>query len=326
MKKSVLATAVLATLISGSTLAATVYKADGTEFKVGGRVEFRGDFNADTDGTEIDGTMSDQTRARLNLKGSSEISDGVKAFGFYEVEQKAKDSDEKMKNRYMYAGIDVHGNALSFGAQDMAAVQVSKFSDIGAFTGLQKRITGAADHTEGVIAYRGDFDALNLQATYKAESTDDSDSYGVSGTYALPIGLKLGLAYSMDQERVDGNTATTNSTDKANQILAGISYAMDALYLGATYSTGDTGNGDNEFGTMEFAIAYDVTEQVQVQAIYGKDTTDVDGGSDIDREDFVELGGYYKFNSNLKSYVAYKANSADGADDDTIRLGLKYGF
>ncbi|SJL84421.1 porin [Vibrio palustris] len=323
MKKSVLATAVLATLVSGSTLAATVYKADGTEFKVGGRVEFRGDFNAETNGQEIDGTMSDQTRARLNLKGSSEISDGVKAFAFYEVEQKANDSDEKMKNRYMYAGVDMHGNALSFGAQDMASVQISKFSDIGAFTGLQKPIAASKDHTEGVIAYRGDFDALNVQATYKAESTDDSDSYGVSGTYSLPVGVKLGLAYSADQDKVAGNAT---STDKGNQILAGISYSMDALYLAATYSTGDTGNGDDEFDIMEFAAAYDITDQVQVQAIYGKDTTKPETGADVDNEDFVELGGYYKFNSNLKSYIAYKANSADGADDDTIRLGLKYGF
>ncbi len=73
MKITVAASAVLATLVSGASLAATVYKADGTELKVGGRVEFRGDFIGTSKGAEIQGTMDDSTRARLNLTGKSEL-------------------------------------------------------------------------------------------------------------------------------------------------------------------------------------------------------------------------------------------------------------
>ncbi|MZI95442.1 porin [Vibrio sp. CAIM 722] len=330
MKKAVLASAIFAALVSGSTLAATVYKADGTELKIGGRVEFRGDFNATDKGVEIDGTMKDKTRARLNIQGKTEISEGLTGFARYEDEQAAGDSD--FTQRYMFAGLDFDGQAISFGAQDMAAVQVSSFTDIGQFTGLQKYLDASADHTTGVVAYRGNFnDALNLQATYKANSEDDADSYGLSAVYKLPMGLKLGAAYSADDKQV----SSTTSNDDAYQALFGLGYSMDALYLGATYSFGDTGEGDNEFDVIEIAAQYKLTDEAKIQAIYGKTTNKPDGSADVDYDNFVELGGYYSFNANLTSYVAYKINSGDKVtsgtettrdDEDTIRLGLKYAF
>ncbi|NMS25139.1 porin, partial [Vibrio parahaemolyticus] len=99
--------------------AATVYKNDGTELKVGGRVEFRGDFIG-SDGAEVEGSMEDKSRARLNLKGKTDIGNGLSAFGVYEAEQKTGKSE--FKNRYMYAGVDSDIGAFSVGRQDMAAV------------------------------------------------------------------------------------------------------------------------------------------------------------------------------------------------------------
>lgn len=54
MKHAAVALAVLAGLTSGSALAAKVYSSEGTELKVGGRVEFRGDFIGNSDGAEIE--------------------------------------------------------------------------------------------------------------------------------------------------------------------------------------------------------------------------------------------------------------------------------
>ncbi|MEF1282251.1 porin, partial [Vibrio fortis] len=72
MKKAVLASAVVAALVSGSSLAATVYSSDGTELKIGGRAEFRGDFIG-SGGEEVEGSMEDKTRFRLNLKGETQL-------------------------------------------------------------------------------------------------------------------------------------------------------------------------------------------------------------------------------------------------------------
>ncbi|MDK9760334.1 porin, partial [Vibrio sp. D173a] len=149
MKKAVLASAVVAALVSGSSLAATVYSSDGTELKVGGRAEFRGDFIG-SGGAEVEGSMEDKTRFRLNLKGESQLTDTATAFGFYEAEQGTGDST--FKNRYMYAGVDFDGQAISFGRQDMASVIVSDFTDITEFSGVQQVIDSASDKEDGVFA------------------------------------------------------------------------------------------------------------------------------------------------------------------------------
>ncbi|MFA0707712.1 porin, partial [Vibrio sp. 10N.222.48.A3] len=193
MKKAVLASAVVAALVSGSSLAATVYSSDGTELKIGGRAEFRGDFIG-SGGAEVEGSMKDKTRFRLNLGGKTELTDTATAFGFYEAEQDT--GSDKFENRYMYAGVDFDGQAVSVGRQDMASVIVSDFTDITEFSGVQQAFGAASDKEDGVFAYRGGFDALQLEATYQTNSKKDSDGYGISGVYSLPMGLDLGLAYS----------------------------------------------------------------------------------------------------------------------------------
>lgn len=330
MKKAVLASAVVAALVSGSSLAATVYSSDGTELKIGGRAEFRGDFIG-SGGAEVEGTMEDKTRFRLNLGGKTELTDTVTAFGFYEAEQSTGDS--KFDNRYMYAGVDFDGQAVSVGRQDMASVIVSDFTDITEFSGVQQVIDAASDKEDSVLAYRGGFDALQLEATYQANSEKDSDGYGISGVYSLPIGLDLGLAYS-GQDLGAGKGS-------ANQILAGLAYSLDNLYLAATYSTGDlndkaVGPIAESFAAMEFAAQYKITKQFSAAAVYTYQENEAANGSTADSVDGIELVGYYKLNSNFRTYLSYYINGLDEVKDvttglttegeDTLRLGVRYDF
>ncbi|KZX55750.1 hypothetical protein A3712_05470 [Vibrio sp. HI00D65] len=330
MKKAVLASAVVAALVSGSSLAATVYSSDGTELKIGGRAEFRGDFIG-SGGAEVEGTMEDKTRFRLNLGGKTELTDTVTAFGFYEAEQSTGDSE--FDNRYMYAGVDFDGQAVSVGRQDMASVIVSDFTDITEFSGVQQVIDAASDKEDSVFAYRGGFDALQLEATYQANSEKDSDGYGISGVYSLPIGLDLGLAYS-GQDLGAGKGS-------ANQILAGLAYSLDNLYLAATYSTGDlndkaVGPIAESFTAMEFSAQYKITKQVSAAAVYTYQEKETANGSTADSVDGIELVGYYKLNSNFRTYLSYYINGLDEVKDvttglttegeDTLRLGVRYDF
>ena len=330
MKKAVLASAVVAALVSGSSLAATVYSSDGTELKIGGRAEFRGDFIG-SGGAEVEGTMEDKTRFRLNLGGKTELTDTVTAFGFYEAEQSTGDS--QFDNRYMYAGVDFDGQAVSVGRQDMASVIVSDFTDITEFSGVQQVIDAASDKEDSVFAYRGGFDALQLEATYQANSEKDTDGYGISGVYSLPIGLDLGLAYS-GQDLGAGKGS-------ANQILAGLAYSLDNLYLAATYSTGDlndkaVGPIAESFTAMEFAAQYKITKQFSAAAVYTYQENEAANGSTADSVDGIELVGYYKLNSNFRTYLSYYINGLDEVKDvttglttegeDTLRLGVRYDF
>ncbi|MEH0740007.1 porin [Vibrio cholerae] len=325
MNKAVLASAVLAVLSSGSALAATVYKADGTEFKVGGRVEFRGDFIGNDDGEEIPGTMEDSSRARLNLKGKSEIQDGMTAFAVYEAEQKV---DSDFKNRYMYAGVDFDGQAFSVGKQDMASVIVSDMTDITEFSGVQQAIDASSDKKSSVIAYRGGFDSLQLEVTYQANSEKDADGYSLAGLYSAPMGLDIGLAYS---------AAESGNLDDS-QVLVGLGYTLDNLYLAGTYSKGDNeideGAG-SEFTAYELAAQYKFTKQFSAAVLYTYQENEASDGTKADATDGVEIAGYYKFNSNFRTYVSYFINgvseekNADGlvtAGEDTLRLGARYDF
>ena len=328
MKKAVLASAVVAALVSGSSLAATVYSSDGTELKIGGRAEFRGDFIG-SGGEEVEGSMEDKTRFRLNLKGETQLTDTATAFGFYEAEQGS--GDDTFKNRYMYAGVDFDGQAISFGRQDMASVIVSDFTDISEFSGVQQVIDSASDKEDGVFAYRGGFDALQLEATYKTNKEKDSDGYGISGVYSLPIGLDLGLTYAAEDLGAGAGSA--------NQILAGIAYSLDNLYLAATYSTGDlddkaTGTDEESFTAMEFAAQYKLTKQISAAAVYTYQENELANGTKVDATDGIELAGYYKFNSNFRTYLSYYLNGLDEVKtagvvtegEDTLRLGVRYDF
>ena len=330
MKKVVVASAVFAALTSGSALAATVYKADGTELKIGGRVEFRGDFIG-SGGDEVAGSMKDKSRARLNLKGKKELDDGKTAFAVYEAEQGSGESD--FDNRYMYAGVDFDGHTLSFGRQDMAAVIVSDFTDISEFSGEQQAIKSASDKEDGVIAYRGGFDTVQLEATYRTNDTEDMDGYSLAGVYSAPIGLELGLAYS-------GSDLGVNNGSES-QVLGGLGYKLDNLYLGATYSMGDvndkaTGADDKEFTVLEFAAKYKFSKKFSAVLLYTNKEIEQADGAKYDDVDGIELAGYYKFNSNFRTYVSYYSNGLDSTTnagtglkengEDTLRLGVRYDF
>ena len=326
MKKQVVAVAVFAALISGAASAATVYKEDGTKLKIGGRVEFRGDFIGNEDGEEIQGSMKDTSRARLNFDGSTEINDNLSGFAFYELEQKSG-KDDTLESRYMYVGLESDFGAISFGKQDMASVQISDLTDITEFSGIQQYVDSASDKTRGVIAYRGQFDDLNVQATYATNNNKDEDQYGVSALYSLPFGLDIGAAYSAGD---NGKGKGSN-----NEALFGLGYTINDLYLGATYSFGDNDDdADDEFTAMEFAAEYKLTKEFKVRALYAKSEDKVKGDK-TDTNDFAELAGYYKFNSDISTYVAYRLNNLDSETDkdgykiqgeDTLRLGVKYEF
>jgi predicted porin len=305
MKKAVIASAVLSALVSGSALAANVYSADGTELSVGGRAEFRGDFS-----DSVEGTMEDKSRARLNVKGATEISDGLSAFGVWEGEQ-ATGGKTGFTNRYLYAGISTNGGDLSVGRQDMAAVLVTDMTDITEFSGIQQYIDAGSDKEDSVFAYRAGFDALQIEATYQASDAKDDDAFSMAGMYSLPIGLDFGLAYSSDDADAD-------------QILAGIGYSMDSLYIAGTYSTGDV-EKDLEFTAYEVSASYKITSQFSVAANYSYAEEKEKGSKAVEDTDQFELAAYYKFNGNFRTYAAYKADQIKNADD-VVRLGVRYDF
>ncbi|MEZ8823619.1 porin [Vibrio amylolyticus] len=337
MKKTLIALAVVAAAGSTGAHAANVYSADGTELNVGGRAEFRGDFIGKSENgriTEVDGTMKNSSRFRLNVGGTTQISDTLSGFGFYEGEQGVTSSadnsaDKDFKQRYMYAGLQGDFGAVSFGRQDTAAVQISQMSDVTTFTGAQKEFINAGnEQINNTIAYSGNFDALSLKASYIAGDDKNTDGYGISAIYTLPMGLGFGLGYSGGDNGYIGNVKQGSS----DALIAGINYTLDSLYLAGTYTTGDSDNKSNEeFDGVELAAVYGFGNGFALKGAYQK-TDNKNSGVTTEKSDFFELTGDYAFNKNINAYLAYLVNnlkeSSVGAKDaeDTLRFGLKYSF
>ncbi|MCC4819048.1 hypothetical protein BCU85_01205 [Vibrio lentus] len=331
--KTLIALAVAATVSAGAN-AANVYSQDGTELNVGGRAEFRGDFIGNG-GEEIEGTMANNSRFRLNVGGTTEINESLSGFGFYEAEQTVNsssdnDANDTFKQRYMFAGLQGDFGAVSFGRQDTAAVQISQMSDVTTFTGAQKEFISASnEQINNTILYTGNFvDALTVKASLVAGEDKDTDAYGVSAIYTLPMGLGFGLGYSAGD---NGENAGTG-----NAIIAGVNYTLDSLYLAGTYTTGEADDKYNsDFSGMEFAATYGFGNGFTLMGAYQKTEEDNLLGKSQDKSDFFEITGDYAFNNNLNAYVAYALNNLDSVSnaqgvkiegEDTMRLGLKYAF
>lgn len=305
MKKALLATSVLAMLSSGAATAATVFQNQDSLLNVGGRAQFRGDFLHDNK------TMEDNSRARINVAGETKLTNELKAFGFYEAEMNASGTE----NRYYYAGIAGDWGALSGGKQDMASVIISDFTDITEFSGVQQVIDSSSNKQDNVIAYRGEFDNLDLQATFQGGASSDQDKYGLSGAYAFDFGLKLGAAYSA------GGSDDVIGEDES-QLLVGAAYTLNDLYLAGSYSTGEKNNSD--FNAYEMVAQYALSDAFSIAAMYTNVEDEEDSGN-IKEANGFELVGYYSLAQNVTTYVSYYSNQIDNADD-TLRLGLQYNF
>ena len=314
MKKTLLVTAILTGLVSATAGAATVYDQDGSKLSVGGRAEVRGLFS-----DSVDGTMEDKSRARINFKGETQISEGLTGFGVMEYE--ILSGDTEVSNRYLYAGLATVVGDFSYGRQDTANLQVSEMTDIAStHSGTQEYIGSAASKQDNTFFYANNFldNNLSMQANFIANGDDDKtddntpeDAFGVSALYSTSLGLDLGASYS-DQ-------------DQQNQITLGAGYTLNDLYLATTYAMGDKLDEDtdvlDDFTSLEVAAQYKVSKELRMIAIYTKAEQDIKG----DTKDFYALEGQYRFNKSLRTYASYKFNNLDAGDDELV-AGLRYNF
>ncbi|WP_318520441.1 porin [Photobacterium leiognathi] len=337
MKKAVLASAILASLVAGTANAATVYEDDSKSLSIGGRAEARfniSDANKGDDGTG--NAFKDKSRARINLKGKAKINDQITAFGKYEVEladgkkelSKVELDDngelvstykeaDKVQTRYVYAGFDTQAGAFSYGKQDSAQVMLTDYTDILATFGGDgvDLVDGNKDKRENNFLYAGEFNNFTVAANYIAENNNDekdSDSYGIAAQYAFPFGLSLGAGYVNGQDGTDVD---------ANQYNLAVSYEFSNFYAAATYASGE--NGDTDLTGYELATAFKMNKFI-AQAAYNFKQSEKSGVKK-DEKDYFALEGIYKFNKNLRTYAGYRFEQIDNKDDQ-LQVGIRYDF
>ncbi|MFA0440932.1 hypothetical protein BCU70_00015 [Vibrio sp. 10N.286.49.C2] len=348
MKMAAIAAAITTALVSGSALAAEVYNSDGTSLSIGGRAEFRGDFQGQASGSELDGTMDNKSRVRINVGGETQITDSLSGIAFYEAEQTVNNDASNSQNsaftqRYMYAGLSTNGGDVTFGKQDAATVQISQMSDtVTTHSGIQKTFIQAGDEQiNNAINYSGYFmDALSVKASLLASNEASEDGWALSGIYTLPFGLGIGLGYA-------ANENPGNNAQDSKQFLGGLNYRWEGLYVAATYTQGEGSkkyNGANDFDSVEFVAQYRFENNFEAVLGYQRGQIDPDGAAKYNVSDYYELTGIYYFNKSIRTYITYKFNNLKAEDmqttsaastpanpvyqdaDNSLRLGLRYDF
>jgi outer membrane porin protein LC len=309
MKKTLLATLILSSFVSGAASAATVYDKENTKLSIGGRAEVRALFS-----DAVDGSMLDKSRARINFEGETKISESLTGFAFMEYKIKP---DSQVTNRYLFAGIGTKAGDFSYGRQDTASVQLSDMTDIASYhSGEQQIIDASSDkQSNNFVFANNSIQGLALKANYiangdtnKADATPE-DSFGLSALYSMDMGVDLGASYA-DQDQQD-------------QVTLGAGYTFEALYLAATYAMGSESD-TKDFTSLEVAAQYKLTKEFRMIAMYGMADQDV-AGVTTDTEDYAALEGQYRFNDSLRTYASYKLSNLTGGDDELV-AGLRYNF
>ncbi|TVU63625.1 porin [Vibrio atlanticus] len=339
MNKTMIALAVSAAALATGANAAELYNQDGTSLDMGGRAEARLSMK--------DGKASDESRIRLNFLGKVEIQDGLYGVGFYEGEFTTADNDDgsDLDNRYTYAGLGGTFGEVTYGKNDGALGVITDFTDIMAYHGNSAADKlAAADRTDNMLSYKGQFQDLGVKASYRfadrdgvdanGEFTDNGkDGYSLSGIYAIgETGLKLGAGYA-DQ-------------DKSNEYMLSGSYTMGELYFAGVFTDGEKqqNNGTNDLNSAvdytgyELAAAYTLGQTV-FSSTYNNAETDSETSADN-----IAIDATYYFKPNFRGYVSYNFNLISKGDkigtidtsasttatsaqaEDELALGLRYDF
>lgn len=328
MNKKLLALAVAAITSASAANAAEIYKGADQTLEMGGRAE--------ATMTAKDGDVTDNTRVRLNFKGTTQITDGLYGVGFYEGEFKTADADNgsTLDNRYTYAGIGGNFGEVTYGKNDGALGVITDFTDIMAYRGNSAADKIAvADRTDNMLGYKGTFGDFSAKVNYRFDDAqpgeNSNDGYALSGIYAFgDSGFKLGGGYA-DQ-------------GASNEMMFAGSYTMGDLYFAGTFTDGEkqvgTTKNSVDYTGYEAAVAYTMGKTVFTSTYNNAETN-----SDTSADNFAVDATYF-FNSNFRTYISYNFNLISEGDkfgstaggingtassaqaEDTLDLGLRYDF
>ena len=310
MNKTFIALAVAA-LASTSVSAAEIFNDGTSSMAIGGRAEARASIK--------DGDMNDASRVRINVLGTTQISEEAYGVGFFEREFKSDKADDE--NRYLFAGIGTEYGLVTYGKNDDSLGMITDFTDIMSYHGAAASAKiDVADRTNNNIAYKGEFGGLTVKANYVGENDVVEKGYSLGAVYAMENGLAMGLGYA-DQD--------TTKTLTESQIEAAVSYTMGDIYVAALYKDGENkaSGAKTDLTGYELAAAYTMG-QTKFTTTYGKAETE-----SKDTADSIAIDATHYFNSNFRTYVSYNFNLLDKSDvvdaidaEDELVFGLRYDF
>ncbi|MDE9431433.1 porin [Xenorhabdus bovienii] len=346
MKRNLLAVVIPALLVAGTANAAEVYNKDGNKIDVYGKVDVRHMFGK-AKGDKADKEHGDDSRARLGVKGETQINDQLTGFGRYETEWKSNNTEASgstYKTRLAYAGLKfANYGSLDYGRNYGVVYDTAAWTDVLPLFGgdsMAQTDNYMTGRSTGLLTYRNnDFfglvDGLNFALQYQTKNHENTinerkrleangDGYGLSTSYDVGYGITLGAGYS-NSARAKDQKVSEASGKRAEAWDIGAKYDANNVYLAALY--GETRNM-TRFGADKSTLGKNIankTQNVELVAQYyfsdfglkpslayvqskGKDLGEGENRVNQDLVKYVSVGTYYYFNKNLSTFVDYKIN------------------
>lgn len=365
MKKTLLAVAIPALLVSGAASATTIYNNNGTQVDFNGQMRLGIQYDDAKDGNGQNGTNIRDTGSRFGFAVKHDL--GNDLYGIGELEfgnnTQSKENEFKLKNRKAYVGLGIDGiGEFTYGRvlSPFDDVAMSDYTyvyggilDFGHVVGRNvldsssDNFIGRTSNTIKIMS--ADFSGFSAGATYTMQGEENWDGEGtaakdVDNAYTLSVfydtgfGLKANIGYG--HANYNGGSATFGDDSysydnaKADIIGASVEYSINdfavALDVGQSQSKAkfDGENVKAKANLYGLGLKYNLTDKSKLYGEY----TYADGKKDASdlSETQVIVGADYRFTPAVRTFLEYawvKNKMEDESEkDNKVMLGMRFYF
>ena len=274
-----------------------------------------------TDASNSDTLKLNSNASRIGVKGSYEVSEGLKAIYKFEYETFIDDGDDgsgdEFKQRNIYAGFQGGFGTIIAGKHDtptkLAQGKIDLFNDLP--NADIKNVIQGENRVSNIVMYSTP-KTNGLKATVAFVPGDDTGGGedGISSAVSYKSGdLSVTLAY-------DDGTAIDSSVETLTRLAA--EYKVGNAKFGALFQQADEDTGNEEDGYI-LSSSYKLANGVILKGQYGE--------SDNEKTEKTQIavGADYKLNKKSKLFAYYsdiEAETSTSSSVSTYAVGYEIKF
>lgn len=326
MKKTLLVTVILASLVPTAQATVNVYTDDAHQVDLYGRAYGAYIYQ---DGNDVKSDGRSDSYFRTGFKASSNLADDLTGLARIEMQFESRDNSDAnstSKTRLMYAGLKNDRGQLTFGRNYAADEIIADWADAGTTNYSGNPAIGNLNRQTNLLKLEMKVldDALNLVAHIQPESSvdassgnDSQSSYSLGGVYGFDFGLELGATYT----GVMTDDYGANSDSDRSTFLTAVRYKYQDLTASIVGDITNNDSGVDDWTAYELSLAYTL-DKLTGTFTYKQRDTDTISDNTVDQ---AAVGLAYKFNSNFRVVTEYVIEGVD-AKEDQWHMAARYDF
>ncbi len=312
MKKTLIASAVVASLAAGSAQAITLYESEDGATKLDhyGRLQTELYNNGDYNKIQDNGT-------RLGFRASHQENDNLRSFARLEFRFAADDASNKQELTVRNSYLGVEGNWGKVWAGNFDSIY---FGYVSGLMEVEQR--DGVDYTGGGTNGRADslayeFKAGDLKfavmAKHFVDEAEEDEAFNLQAAVAYQMG-DLTLSAAFDQNNDDEVVGASGDP----RIGLAANYKMDDLNL--------TGIVELEDGETRFGLAAEYRmDPVRIYGAFSYTSEDFTGEKAYEDKETAFMAGV-RYDISKPMFVYAEATGGDKYDDSTFTLGARYSW